>query len=178
MTRPYLAPLEPGRPLLTRVCPQCKGACGWHVRTGYDGVNVNCSKCNGSGLIEEEVMTVYEAKDKARAAAQAQVNENRAKQLQDMPWLESAYLSKAETVAALCHKLDELRALVLSWPETQQRKLTVADAQTLHVCRVCKRSLMTDGGGGFVLNYGKEYAHANCLTCPTCGQRKETCQNQ
>lgn len=49
---------------------------------------------------------------------------------------------------------------------SQQRvdmPLTVAEAQRLRVCRICKLDNNPGPGNPLVLRYGEEYAHERCL---------------
>ncbi len=74
-------------------------------------------------------------------------------------WLKNAYRSHADIKAHLRSRFRVFRNAVLSWPEVQGRTLTVADAQMLGVCRVCRKPQ----AGPFVYDFGEEYACVECV---------------
>lgn len=76
-------------------------------------------------------------------------------------WLRSAFLTCRSQQDKLLADHRELRELFIA--ATALRTLTVREAQLCSVCRICKKSYRDSGGGDFLLNYGKEFAHHYCL---------------
>ena|SRR3990167_7307421 len=78
-------------------------------------------------------------------------------------WLKDCCASQEGTIAYLRAGYQELAEHVLAWPETQQRRLTVKDAQYLRCCRICRGPDSANVQGCFRLDEGEEYAHEGCL---------------
>jgi hypothetical protein len=101
----------------------------------------------------------------ARRQALEYVNSLRGHPQDDqLSWLRGDYVRAEGSLVTVLQTLRELRAVVLAWPETQCRALTVREAQLLNVCRVCQGPpLPSRPGRSFVLNFGEEFAHDDCL---------------
>ncbi len=72
-------------------------------------------------------------------------------------WLKGAYFSHEMQIAALRNKLAALRTLALT---SVNRPLTVEEARLRDVCRICRGK----PSASFLYNYGKEYAHRDCVS--------------
>lgn len=77
-------------------------------------------------------------------------------------WAAEAEQTIRTTLSAAIDRADKLRDLAL---QHIARPLSVAEAQLLGVCRVCRvpRDQPRPEPSAFVLNYGAEFAHENCL---------------
>ena len=71
-------------------------------------------------------------------------------------WLCGAFHTHKSQLAHLLEEKRELAALLLAAVE---RPLTVREAQLTNACRVCRKPYSAP----FVLDYGKEFAHEECL---------------
>lgn len=85
---------------------------------------------------------------------------------QAIGWLRGAFHVHKHQIDHLLRDLRELRRLYLL---NTNHTLSVHEAQLLSVCRICRGEKIS---APFVLNYGEEYAHQDCLDLSEL--RKET----
>ena len=90
-----------------------------------------------------------------------------------LDWLKGAFYSHETQKIHLLSLIKDLRSLYLS---TVYGPLSVSEARLLNVCRICRvpyNERRTETSP-FVLNYGKEFAHENCIKQEHA--RKQTCK--